>query len=100
MGLTTNFKEYVLLIGLSGDDMLGEYRIFARNDFSEEPIPWTITATVNGVVEWVEEGVLAYMSSSGSSSATAADDEEDVSRRKLFTSRTDDDRTYFLHVLL
>lgn len=90
---TNNVKEYVLFSGLSGDTMLGEYRVVAKNFFCKEPVSWTLTATVNSLVEWVEEGELVY-TSSDSAQYTDDDDDGAASRRGLFTSRTDDDYTY------
>ena len=85
-GHTSSFEEYVVFSGLSGDAMLGEYRVFARSDYSDEVVGWTLTATVNGVVEWVEEGELVYMSSSD----YYYTDDDGTTARRLF-SFTDDD---------
>lgn len=70
------FEEYVLFSGLSGDAMLGEFRIFAR---SMGDAAWTITATVNGLVEWVEQGEFV----------------RDASLDDTFYVRRLDGRTYF-----
>ena len=86
-GTTNSFEEYVLFSGLSGDAMLGEYRIFGRSYDSDSPVAWTLTATVNGVVEWVEEGELYYTSSSDTYHDA---DDSNYTIRRLF-SFTDDD---------
>lgn len=80
-GLTGSFKEYVVFSGLTGSAMLGEYRIFTRS--YDTTTAWKITATVNGVVEWIEEGTLAEHT----------DDDGGSSSRRLFTSYSDDDTT-------
>ena len=66
--------------------MLGEYRIFARSGYSLTTIEWTLTATINGVVLWVEEGVLVYDSDDSFST------DDGTGSRRLFT--TDDDSSY------
>ena len=84
--VTSFYEEYVLFSGLSGDAMLGEYRIFARSGYSLTTIEWTLTATINGVVLWVEEGVLVYDSDDSFST------DDGTGSRRLFT--TDDDSSY------
>lgn len=92
---TTNYvKEYVLFSGLSGDTMLGEYRVVAKNLHSKEPVPWTLTATVNSLVEWVEEGELVYTPYDLAQYTDDDDDDGAASRRGLFGSRAHDDYTY------
>ena len=88
--VTSFYEEYVLFSGLSGDAMLGEYRIFARSGYSLTTIEWTLTATINGVVLWVEEGVLVYDSDDSFT-------DDGTGSRRLFT--TDDDYL-FLYLLL
>ena len=83
--VTSLYEEYVLFSGLSGDAMLGEYRIFARSGYSLTTIEWTLTATINGVVLWVEEGVLVYDSDDSFT-------DDGTGSRRLFT--TDDDSSY------
>lgn len=62
--------------------MLGEYGVFVRSYAASTP--WKMTATVNGVVEWIEEGILAD-----------ADTDEGSSSRRLSTcSDTSDTTTY------
>ncbi|MEP0657627.1 MAG: hypothetical protein ABJC87_00015 [Roseobacter sp.] len=76
--------------GLSGNAVLGGYRIFARSVYAEDTIAWTLTATVNGVVEWVEEGEFVYMSLSDYSDT--GDDR--YTDRRLFGSTDDDTDGY------
>lgn len=57
-GFTSSFEEYVLFSGLSGDAMLGEYRIFARREYAQSAVAWKLTATIGGAVVWIEEGAF------------------------------------------
>lgn len=57
-GFTSSFEEYVLFSGLSGDVMLGEYRMFVRRDYAQSAVAWKLTATIGGAVVWVEEGAF------------------------------------------
>lgn len=84
-GFTSSFEEYVVFSGLSGDAMLGEYRVFARRDYAPSANGWTLTAYVAGEVVWVEEGLLE-----GSSTTMQDDDDssttvEGANARRLFT---------------
>lgn len=57
-GFTNSLEEYVVFSGLSGDAMLGEYSVFVRRDTAPSATSWTLTATIDGAVVWVEEGVF------------------------------------------
>ena len=83
-GLIFSWEKYVVLSGLSGYAMLGEYRIFTRNGYGPIAIGCTLTATIEGAVVWFEHGVLE-----GSSTTMQNDDDRtndgSTSARRLFT---------------
>lgn len=85
--------------GLSGNSMLGEYRISAQALYSVEPVNWTLTVTVNGLVEWIEEGELVYMPQYSSDYTYDDDYDDDYDYKDYaddeFDHYTDDDSTYY-----
>lgn len=102
-GFNSSFEEYVLFSGLSGDAMLGEYRIFVRRSYAESSVAWTLSATIGGAVEWVEEGVFDGRITTSHSSGddddyiiydddddynTYDDDGGSISSRRLFNPYT------------
>lgn len=78
--MASYFEEYVLFSGLSGDAMRGEYRTFARSGYYAGTTAWTLTATIDGVVVWVEEGVLSH-----DTDDSFHTDDDGASSRRLFT---------------
>eukprot|EP00904_Undaria_pinnatifida_P011685 jgi/Undpi1/7647/HiC_scaffold_23.g10120.m1 len=90
-GYDSSYEEYVLFSGLSGDDMIGDYNVFARRDYAPSANDWTLTVTMNGEVVSIETGSFP-----GSSTTWSYDDDDfsssssSSSRRQLFT----DDYTY------
>lgn len=50
-------ESYTLLRSSSvGDAMLGDYTAFVRPFNTSTETEWTLTATINGEVVWIEEG--------------------------------------------
>ena len=85
-GRTSSFEEYVLFSGLSGDAMLGEYRMFARSNYGPESTEWKLTVTIDGVVLWAEEGVLVHEGLDDDGDSYTDDD----GSRRLFITDDDD----------
>lgn len=78
-------ENYVVYNGLSEEAALGEYSIQVRLASSFIDTTWTLTASINDDIVWVEEGDFA---ASTSSSRTTDDD---LRRRRLTSSFTFDD---------
>lgn len=79
-------ENYVVYNGLSEADTLGEYTAQVRFYGSYVATNWTLIASINDDIVWVEEGEFAALSSSCTTS-------DDFRRRRLSSSTFDDDST-------
>lgn len=77
-------ENYIVYNGLSEDAALGEYTIQVRLASSFIETAWTLTASINDDIVWVEEGGFAASTSSLSTT-------DDDSRRRRLSSFTFDD---------
>lgn len=57
-------ENYIVYSGLNlaEDAVLGDYVARASLFYTQTDTAWTLTASVNGVVEWVEEGIFEALS--------------------------------------